>query len=112
MRSRVRDRRVTSFRETLFNFSGNIAGQTREYKIAIERWRWALHDNLFHAFGHVARQSPSTSFRITFLLRTIRGCERGDFKLRMTFQQLNEALTDNTSRAENAYAKFLVHYFV
>jgi hypothetical protein len=42
-------------------------------------------------------------------LRSIGRRQRRHFELRMILKQLNETLADNTSRSENAYAKFPGH---
>ena len=42
-------------------------------------------------------------------LRTIRSRQRGDLKLRMVLQQLDEALPDHAGSAKYSYTKFLCH---
>ena len=71
-----------------------------------DRRRWALHDDLFHTFRHIAGQAPGTSLGERFPLRTIRGGERGYFELRVIFEQLNESLTYQSGRSQNTYSHF------
>src|SRR5712671_298439 len=105
---RIADHGITSAGKFFLRFFGYVARQTRKDKITIKRRRWALHDDLFHTFRHVAGQAPGTSLGERFPLRTIRSGERGDFELRVIFEQLNEALAYHASRSENTNTKFLV----
>src|SRR5882724_5212099 len=103
---RIADHGITSAGKFFLRFFGYVARQTRKDKITIKRRRWALHDDLFHTFRHIAGQAPGTSLGERFPLRTIRGGERGYFELRVIFEQLNEALAYHASRPENAHMKF------
>src|SRR5438105_4446446 len=107
MRRRIADHGITGARKLFFGIFSDVARQTRKDQIAIEWRRWALHDDLFHAFGHVAGQAPRTSLNERFALRAIRSGERGDFELWMVFEQLNETLAHHASRSQNANTEFL-----
>src|SRR5437868_11724427 len=110
MRRRIADHGITGARKLFFGIFSDVARQTRKDQIAIEWRRWALHHDLFHAFGHVAGQAPRTSLNKRFALRAIGRGERSYFELRMAFEQLNEALAHHASRAQNAHTTFLVYH--
>ena len=97
MRRRVADHRITSARKILLGFLRYLAGQTRKNEVAIERRDRRFHDDALYEFRHLAGQTPGARLRIRLALRSIGSRQRCDFKLRMVFQQLNEALADDAS---------------
>ena len=92
---------VTGASEILFRSSGYVRRQTGEHYIAVQRRLRRLHHHRFDEGGHVADQPPGTGFAIRLSLRTVRRGQRGDLKLRVVRQQLNETLADHAGRAQN-----------
>src|SRR5688572_16495275 len=95
--------------KSLFRLAGDIPGETRENQITIEGRFGRLYDHGLNGGRHVAREPPCASFRIRLAPRAIRSRQRGDLKLGMALQQLNEALAHHSSRAKNSYTKFVSH---